>query len=169
MGKEIMIDQEVKDSIRDSVLCWLATADAAGEPNVSPKEMFVSNGDGHILVADIASPNSVKNIEANPWVCLSFIDIFKQKGYKVKGIATIINSTEPDYEAKAKKLRQLGGEKFQIKSIIEIKVTSAQPIIAPSYWLFPETTEQSQIEQAMNTYKVTSSVTFHNEQAREMR
>ena len=75
-----MISVEIKNYIERSVLCWLATADAAGVPNVSPKEIFVPFGDDHLLIANIASPESVKNIRGNPHVCVSFVDVFVQKG-----------------------------------------------------------------------------------------
>lgn len=35
-----MFTKEVKEYIERSVLCWLATVDAAGHPNVSTKEVF---------------------------------------------------------------------------------------------------------------------------------
>ena len=49
----------------------------------------------HIAVANIASPGTAKNIEANPKVCLTFIHVFAQKGYKIKGQA--INILAPSY------------------------------------------------------------------------
>ncbi len=110
-----MMNQEIQKAISESVLCWLATADSDGMPNVSPKEMFVSDGADQILVANIASPNSMKNIKENENVCVSFIDIFKQKGFKVKGTATIIETTEDAYYSKLKLLQQLGDEGFPIK------------------------------------------------------
>lgn len=149
-----MLNLEVQDSINESVLCWLATASESGEPNVSPKEMFIANGNEHILIANIASPNSVKNIRSNPSVCLSFINVFKQKGFKVKGTAKIIEPNSSDYATKESVIRTLGGEQFIIKSIIEVQVKSISPVLAPSYSLFPGTTENSQIQQAMNTYGV---------------
>lgn len=148
------MNQEVQKAVSECVLCWLATVDSEGAPNVSPKEMFVSDGSDQILIANIASPNSVNNIEFNENVCVSFIDIFKQKGFKVKGRATIIRDSEETYHSKLKLLQQLGGEGFPIKNIINISVTTVEPIIAPSYWMFPETTEQTQIEQSMSTYGV---------------
>lgn len=61
----MMLNQEIINSINDSVLCWLASANNDGEPNVSPKEMFIADGHEHFFIANIASPNSVSNIEAN--------------------------------------------------------------------------------------------------------
>ena len=78
-----MLSPEIISSSRKSVLCWLATADAKGQPNVSPKEIFTFYGAEFLLIANIASPSSVRNIAANPLVCVSFIDIFVQKGFKV--------------------------------------------------------------------------------------
>ncbi|HQV33119.1 MAG TPA: pyridoxamine 5'-phosphate oxidase family protein [Calditrichia bacterium] len=149
-----MLNAEVLQSIRESVLCWLATASKAGEPNVSPKEMFCAFGEDKILIANIASPNSVANIAENPNVCVSFVDVFKQKGFKVKGMARIVRPEQTGYAEMLAALHQLGGEAFPIRNIIEVTVRRVNPIVAPSYWLFPETTEKNQIEQALRTYGV---------------
>ena len=42
--------------------------------------------------------------------------------------------------------------KFPFSSITKISVTSAKPIIAPKYVLFPETTEEEQIANAKKNY-----------------
>ena len=78
-----MLSSEVQNSAAHSVLCWLATVDGNGQPNVSPKEIFAAFDTEHLVIANIASPSSVRNIEVNPLVCVSFIDVFVQKGFKV--------------------------------------------------------------------------------------
>ncbi len=85
---------------------------------------------------------------------MSFVDIFVQKGFKIKGMATLIDRNEACFEAEAKLLTDLFTDRFPIKSVLEIKVTSVDKIQAPGYFLFPGTTEQSQIESAMRTYRV---------------
>lgn len=149
-----MLDEEVIKAIDESVLCWLATVNGKGEPNVSPKEMFIAHGDRHILIANIASPQSVGNIQSNYNVCVSFVDVFKQKGYKIRGVADVIEKNNPGYAAREKTLRTVGAEKFDFKSIIEVQVESVEPILAPSYIFFPETSEESQIRDAMRRYGV---------------
>ena len=130
-----------------SVLCWLATVDEMGQPNVSPKEIFAPFDDCHLVIANIASPNSVRNLLKNPLVCVSFIDVFVQKGFKVMGSAQNIGPQEP--------LQALAGPRFPLRSVIVVKASAVEPIIAPSYHLYPvETTEQSQIELALRTYGV---------------
>lgn len=152
-----MIDNDVKKYIRESVLCWLATSNRKNEPNVSPKEMFTFQDDTTLLIANIASPISVRNIKDNPKVCVSFVHIFIQKGYKLKGVASIIDREDAAFEIKSAPLTALFSDKYPIKSIIEIKVTRLDKILAPSYYLFPDTSEKSQITSAMKTYKVRPS------------
>jgi len=153
-----MLSDEVKQSASASVLCWLATTDADGTPNVSPKEMFVPYAEDKILIANIASPSSVKNIRNTSAACLSFVDVFKQKGFKLKGDARISEKGCKDYALYLAELHgQLGGEAFPVASIIELTVASVEPIVAPSYRLFPDTSEEDQIAIAMQGYGVRPS------------
>jgi len=89
-----MISKEVKKYIDESVLCWLATSNSQNEPNVSPKEVFTYKDDKTLLIANIASPGTIGNIKENSKVCVSFVDVFVQKGYKLKGNAIIINTVD---------------------------------------------------------------------------
>jgi len=152
-----MLNNEIKKYIDKSVLCWLATSNRQNEPNVSPKEIFTYKDDKTLLIANIASPNSNNNIKENPNVCVSFVDVFVQKGYKLKGTAILINNNDHDFKEKVKPLTNLFTDQFPIKSIIEIEVTKVDIIQAPSYFLYPDRTEQFQVESAMKTYKVKSS------------
>lgn len=148
-----MLEDELLTYSKKSVLCWLATTDANGIPNVSPKEMFVFHND-RLLIAHIASPQTIKNLKSNPNVCVSFLEIFVQKGYKVKGIAKLIHQNNVDFAEKSQPLIDSYGSHFPIQSVIEIVVNQVDKIIAPSYYLFPETTEKTQIADAMKTYGV---------------
>ena len=150
-----MLRPEILASAQKSVLCWLATADAQGQPNVSPKEIFTFHGAEYLLIANIASPTSVRNIAANPRVCVSFVDVFVQKGFKVSGTARNFRKRDMDYQKWAAPLTAMAGPRFAIHSVIVIHVTKCEPILAPSYQLYPhETTEQSQAASAMRAYGV---------------
>lgn len=149
-----MLNRAVRESIEKSVLCWLATTDGNGQPNVSPKKLFTVSDDYRLLIADVSSQQTVKNLFENRLVCASFIDIFKEKGFKLKGRARLINSNTPEFEQKKTPLLRMSGGRFEINHIIEVEVCSVAPILAPSYVLFPETTEQMQIDKAMARYGV---------------
>ena len=148
-----MLNDEVIKYIEQSVLCWLATSDKDNFPNVSPKELF-THLENKIIIANIASPNSIQNIEENNKVCVSFVDIFVQKGFKIKGLAKIIYKNDADFRIKVKPLIDLYSDKFPINAVIEITVEKVESIQAPSYFLFPEITEKQQIESALETYKI---------------
>lgn len=154
VNKQYMFTQAIIKYIEESVLCWLGTSDKDNFPNVSPKEMFTHFEDNKILIANIASPNSVANILENANVCVSFVDVFVQKGFKIKGQAKIIYREDADFEVKVKPLIALYSDKFYISTVIEITVQKMALIQAPSYFLYPEITEEAQIMSAMNTYKV---------------
>jgi len=143
------------DFIHRTVLCWLATVDAQGQPNVSPKEVFAAFDENHLVIAHIASPISVRNIQQNPKVCVSLIDIFVQKGWKLIGHAQYVNASDEAFHAYAKPLLAMTGDKFNIQAVLVVKVVQSHPIVAPSYRFYPKsTTESGQIESAMKTYGV---------------
>jgi len=147
------ISATVRETARRSVLCWLATVDAEGQPNVSPKEVWAIADDQHVVVANIASPASARNIAQQPKVCLSFVDVLVQKGFKLQGTARAVWPDDPDYSKWAAPLLVMTGDRFPVRNVLLIAVQTAQPIVAPSYWLYPETTtEASQVEAAQLAY-----------------
>ncbi|MGB5654214.1 MAG: pyridoxamine 5'-phosphate oxidase family protein [Robiginitalea sp.] len=143
---------EIKEYIDRSVLCWLATVSVQNEPNVSPKEIFNYYGTDKIIVANIASPQTVKNITQNENVCLSFIDILVQKGFQVKGKAKIISKSSADFPEMESILLKMTGGRFPFASITAITIDRVKPIVAPRYVFYPETTEMEQIENAKKEY-----------------
>ncbi|WP_342967529.1 pyridoxamine 5'-phosphate oxidase family protein [Paraburkholderia azotifigens] len=150
----MMMDEAVLSAMKRSVLCWLATVDADGCPNVSPKEIFCAYGADRLLVANIASPGSAGNIASNPAVCVSFVDPFVQKGFKIKGKARLATNCDEGFESLASPLVKLAGPRFPFASIFVIDIVSIEPVVAPSYRLYPDTRESQQIESAMKTYGV---------------
>jgi len=143
---------DIKDYINRSVLCWLATVSEERIPNVSPKEIFVYYENDKIIIANIASPQTVRNIKKNKNVCVSFIDILVQKGFQIKGNARIIQKTDFEFLEMEKLLVKMTGGNFPFSTITEITIEHTKPIIAPKYILYPETTENEQIETAKKIY-----------------
>jgi len=151
---QMELTTEIKECINKSVLCWLATASTENAPNVSPKEIFNYYRTDKIIVANIASPQTVRNIKQNENVCVSFIEILVQKGFQVKGKAKIIGKTDLEFEAMKEILTKMTSGHFPFSTITEITIEKAKPIIAPKYLLYPETTEKEQIKSAKKIYGV---------------
>ncbi|MGI1679212.1 MAG: pyridoxamine 5'-phosphate oxidase family protein [Cellvibrionaceae bacterium] len=149
-----MLTEDVKDSISESVLCWLATSNKKGEPNCSPKEVFTVSEQAELVIANIASPESVENVTANPNVCVSFVHVFKQKGFKLKGQARYVPSSSSDFAVFMSLVKPVVGTTFKVNGFIVVSVTSVTPIIAPAYYMVKGTTEASQISSAKKAYGV---------------
>ncbi len=152
-----LLTEPIREAARRSVLCWLATVDAEGQPNVSPKEVWAIADDQHVVVAHIASPMSARNIAQHPQVCLSFVDVFVQKGFKLVGTAREVRAGDAEFATWAKPLLAMVGQRFTIQSVLVVHVQSVTAILAPSYRFYPhDTTEASQVASAMRAYKVQS-------------
>jgi predicted pyridoxine 5'-phosphate oxidase superfamily flavin-nucleotide-binding protein len=150
-----LLTETIREAAHGSVLCWLATADADGQPNVSPKEVWAIADEQHVVVAHIASPISARNISQNPQVCLSFVDVFVQKGFKLIGTAREVQANDAEFTDWAETLLAMVGRRFTIQSVLVVHVQSVAAIVAPSYRFYPhDTTEASQVASAMRTYNV---------------
>jgi predicted pyridoxine 5'-phosphate oxidase superfamily flavin-nucleotide-binding protein len=150
-----LLNESVREAARRSVLCWLATVDAEGQPNVSPKEVWTIADDLHVVVAHIASPMSARNIAQHPQVCLSFVDVFVQKGFKLIGTAREVRANDAEFTDWAEPLLAMVGQRFTIQSVLVVHVQSVAAIVSPSYCFYPDdTTEASQVVSGMRAYKV---------------
>jgi predicted pyridoxine 5'-phosphate oxidase superfamily flavin-nucleotide-binding protein len=152
-----LLTEPIREAARRSVLCWLATVDAEGQPNVSPKEVWTIADEQHVVVAHIASPISARNIAQHPQVCLSFVDVFVQKGFKLIGTAREVQANDAAFTDWAEPLLAMVGQRFTIQSVLVVHVKSVSAIVAPSYRFYPDdTTEASQVASAMRTYNIQS-------------
>ena len=150
----MILTSEIKKYIDNSVLCWLATSSINNIPNVSPKEIFNYYKNDSIIIANIASPQTIKNIKENNNVCVSFINILVQKGFQIKGKAEIIKKSNLEYLKMEKILIKVTDGKFPFNTITKINIEQSKPIISPKYILYPKTTEKEQIENAKKAYKL---------------
>ncbi|MFC1759301.1 pyridoxamine 5'-phosphate oxidase family protein [Planctomycetota bacterium] len=146
--------EEVLARIDSCVLCWLATSSAHNVPNVSPKEAFVALGDDTLLIANIASPKSAANVSENPSVCVALVDIFVQKGFQIFGTASLVRKEDSEFHSLAAPLEEMTNRRFPFNSLFKVVASGIKPIIAPSYVLYPETTEQQQIASSMKSYRL---------------
>jgi len=148
------INDAVRTDAGNAGLCWLATVDTDGVPSVSPKEMFAPSGDDRLVIADIASSNSVRNIRETPSVCVSFVDIFRQRGFKVIGHASLVAPEDDGFHRLGTDLLRRIGDRFRVNHIICVQVSRIERIWAPSYRFYPETTEREMMEDSYKLYGV---------------
>lgn len=149
-----MLTTDAIEVFEKAVLCWLATADESGNPSVSPKEIFAVRDTGELLIADIASPRSVRNIRARSSVCVTAIDVFEQRGYQVYGSARVIEGATPDFESVSAPLRGIAGPNFPIRSVIQVRVEEIARVLAPSLWMYPDVPSAERRAGALRSYGV---------------
>lgn len=139
---------------KESILCWLATVDTDGMPNVSPKEVWCHYKSDTIIIANIASPRSEQNIIDNSKVCLSFINILTQRGYQLKGEGKVVTEADMPYADMRKELEKITQGYYPFAHIFAIQVKEAKEIIAPSYMLFPNETVEEKVRKAQEAYNI---------------
>ncbi|HWK67794.1 MAG TPA: pyridoxamine 5'-phosphate oxidase family protein [Rhizobiaceae bacterium] len=149
-----MLNETARSEMDRAVLCWLATVSDDGSPNVSPKEIFAAYGDDAVVIADIASPVSVSNVRSQPTVCVSFVDIFRQRGFKITGEAKVVDRDDTGFENYASALLSKAGDAFVIRHVIFVQIKRVSRIWAPSYLVFPTRRDEERMEEAYRTYGV---------------
>jgi len=128
-----LLSQDMKRIVDEQRLGFVATVNADGTPNVSPKGTFVVIDDEHIAFADIRSPGTMKNLSANPSLEVNFVDPFVRKGYRFKGTAQIIERGSEVFKAHWPLFERYGDLRDKINVMVAIKVTRALPLVTPTY------------------------------------
>lgn len=150
----LLIVRSIASEAEASVLCWFATVSPKGIPNVSPKEVFALLDEKSLVVADIASPNTVRNLQHNVQACVSFIDVFRQTGYKLAGQARVIPPQDDQFGALVDPLIDITQGHFNIRNVIHLHIETASPIVAPSYRVFPDKSLSDRIAGVLQVYRV---------------
>ncbi|MEM7021321.1 MAG: pyridoxamine 5'-phosphate oxidase family protein [Pseudomonadota bacterium] len=126
-----MLTPDMKRIVEEQRLGFVATADPAGVPNLSPKGTFVVLGEDTIGFGEIRSPGTLRNLKTNPLVEVNFVDPFARKGYRFAGTARVIGRGEPSFDDLLGRFRGELADRF--RAIVTITVTKALPLTSPAY------------------------------------
>jgi predicted pyridoxine 5'-phosphate oxidase superfamily flavin-nucleotide-binding protein len=80
----------MKRVVEEQRLAFVATVNADGTPNLSPKGTIAVLDDDHLMFADLASPQTIANLADNPAVEINVVDQVARKGYRFKGRALVL-------------------------------------------------------------------------------
>ncbi|MGO9313181.1 MAG: pyridoxamine 5'-phosphate oxidase family protein [Syntrophobacteraceae bacterium] len=86
-------------------MAWVATASPDGVPNTTPKGTVQVLDDEHIIFADLFSLKTRDNLQKNPKVAVTVIDMETKKGYQFKGSAKLVDSG-PVFDEVVEKLKK---------------------------------------------------------------
>ena len=126
-----MITQEIKDFLDLQKLGYVATVTSDGKPNISPKGTVIGWSSNMLVFADIRSPDTMKNLQSNPFVEINVIDPLLRRGYLFKGQAQIIEDHSL-YDEILNHYRK-NGIKSAINSIVSVNVSDVSEVTSPLY------------------------------------
>ncbi len=75
-----ILTEDMKRLVREQRLGFFATVCADGSPNLSPKGTTIVLDDDHLAFVDLGSPGTLGNLEHNPAIEVSIVDLFVRKG-----------------------------------------------------------------------------------------
>jgi len=128
----IEINADVEAIIKRAILSFVATVNEDGTPNLSPKaSLTVRNG--VLYFADIASPATIRNLKRNPAVEINVIDIFRRRGYRFKGHASILPPGDDEYSMIALWVRATNGREYPVDHVVRIETISITPLLSPAH------------------------------------
>lgn len=126
-----VIDDDMRRVVDEQKTAFIATVNADGTPNLSPRGTIAVWDDDHLVFADIRSPNTTRNLRERPGVEINVIDPILRKGYRFKGRAEV---RAPDGEA-LRFFEDWGLEDAsgRVRAVIVVAVEKAVAVTSPAY------------------------------------
>ncbi|HEU4994172.1 MAG TPA: pyridoxamine 5'-phosphate oxidase family protein [Gemmatimonadaceae bacterium] len=126
------LNADMKRLVEEQRLGFVATVCPDGTPNLSPKGTTAVWDDDHLVFANIRSPGTLANLRQNPHVEVNVVDPFARKGYRFKGVASVLE-TGPAYDAAIAFYKGRGSNVAAFLEIVLIRVDRVQAIDSPAY------------------------------------
>ena len=145
----IEITADAEAIIKGAILSCVATVNEDGTPNLSPKaSLTVRNG--KLYFADIASPGTLRNLNANAAVEINVVDVFLRRGYRFRGKAFILPPDGDEYSTIADWVRISNGPEYPVEHVVRIDVTSMSSLLSPAHIFAEPPRSQDEIQ---STYR----------------
>jgi len=118
--------------VEEQRLGFVATVRPDGTPNLSPKGTTAVWDDDHLVFANIRSPGTLANLRHNANVEVNVVDPFVRKGYRFRGVASVIEAGTL-YDQAIAFYKKRGSRVSVIREVVMVRVHSALPIDSPAY------------------------------------
>jgi uncharacterized protein len=89
------LDADMQSLVRHTILCFAATTNGDGSPNLSPKSTLIVRDDHQLLFANIASPRTVASLRLDRRIEINCVHIFSRRGNRFTGHATVRSAGDP--------------------------------------------------------------------------
>ena len=128
-----MITARMRRIIEDNTIGLVATVTPDGYPSVSPKGTMVVLDDTHIAFGNIRSPQTVRNIGANPAVELNFIDVFSRQACRLQGKAAYHARGDARFEQLLPHFQKWEALAERMRGFVVVEILAASIILSPDY------------------------------------
>jgi predicted pyridoxine 5'-phosphate oxidase superfamily flavin-nucleotide-binding protein len=132
----VKLTEDMKRVIDEQRLAFVATVDADGTPNLSPKGTIAVLDDDHLMFADLASPHTVENLRRNASVEVNVVDTVTRTGYRFKGRGAVHGEGdrfEQLIATYAEGPRAVARPRDRIHHVVVIEVERCLPLVSPAY------------------------------------
>lgn len=119
--------------IEAHTLGFVATINADGTPNLSPKGMMIVLDDEHLAFGEVRSPGTVRNIRERPLLEINFVDVLARKGVRIRGRAEIVEKEAEDFEVLRPRFDRWRDLANQIRRFVRVEIEDAKVITSPAY------------------------------------
>ena len=127
-----ILTEHMKQVVAEQALGFVATVCPDGTPNLSPKGTTAVWDDNHLVFADIASPNTMANLAANPAIEVNVVDPVLRKGYRFKGTASVHIAGDV-YDDVVRFYEARGLDPRRVAGVAMITVERAARLVSPAY------------------------------------
>ena len=125
------IPADARERVHGYPLCFVASLNDDGSPNLSPKGTVRVWDADHLVFANVASPQTVANVGRDDRVHVNVVDHFARRGWRFAGRAHVT-----DDPAVLQALRdEYPGEPYPFEQVVLVRVEEARELISPSYAL----------------------------------
>ncbi|MBI3114022.1 MAG: pyridoxamine 5'-phosphate oxidase family protein [Rhodospirillales bacterium] len=128
-----ILTDAMKALVRDHTLGFVATVNADGTPNLSPKGTMAVIDDDRIGFGEIRSPGTRTNIATRPAVELNFVDVFARKGWRFRGKAVFHAKNTAEYKRLLPTFAKWEDLHNRFNGIVAVTVERALSIVSPAY------------------------------------
>jgi general stress protein 26 len=132
-----LITKEMEQAIAETALCYVATVNEDGTPNLSPKASLTVIDEDTLGFCNVASPGTVANLRRNPALEVNIVDIFTRRGFRFRGTAALLKEGA-DFDLVASRFLDRAGPDYVVLDVVRITVSAAQACNSPLYAVYPD-------------------------------
>ena len=132
-----IITDGMRRLVEEQRLGFVATVNADGSPNLSPKATFVPLDGDTLAFAEMRSPRTRANLGRDARVEVNFVDPFARRGARFRGIARLVPRGEAEFDRLYPIWHAIWGDALGaiFNGFVLIAVDSAKPLLSPAYEL----------------------------------